>query len=420
MEKNIIIVGVSGNQEDFDYSMTELQELAFANQLKVVGEIRQNLAKAHVATYVGKGKLTEIINLAAELKVDTIVTNDELTPTQLRNLEAQLELTVIDRTRLILAIFAERAQSKEAKLQVEIAQLNYEMPRLRTDQGTTLDQQGGGAGLNNRGSGEKQIELDRRTIKNQIKRLNQELESITKEQQTRRHKRQKNQIPLVSLVGYTNAGKSTTMNQLLRNFHSQEAKTVFEKDMLFATLDTSVREIVLPDRKKFLLSDTVGFVSKLPHQLVKAFRSTLEEAKQADLLIHVVDYSDPNYQLMMDTTNKTLAEIGILDIPVILAYNKADLIPENSYPTYEDGHFIYSARDEKSLSMLVEIIKSTIFKEYTKATFLIPYNQTQYVAYLNEKAAVESEEYLDNGTKIVAEVSPIDLNKLALFHVDSN
>ena len=191
MEKNIIIVGVSGNQENFDYSMTELKELAFANQLKVVGEIRQNLAKAHVATYVGKGKLTEIINLAAELEVDTIVTNDELTPTQLRNLEAQLELTVIDRTRLILAIFAERAQSKEAKLQVEIAQLNYEMPRLRTDQGTTLDQQGGGSGLNNRGSGEKQIELDRRTIKNQIKRLNQELESITKEQQTRRHKRQK-------------------------------------------------------------------------------------------------------------------------------------------------------------------------------------------------------------------------------------
>lgn len=420
MEKNIIIVGVSGNQENFDYSMTELKELAFANQLKVIGEIRQNLAKAHVATYVGKGKLTEIINLAAELEVDTIVTNDELTPTQLRNLEAQLELTVIDRTRLILAIFAERAQSKEAKLQVEIAQLNYEMPRLRTDQGTTLDQQGGGSGLNNRGSGEKQIELDRRTIKNQIKRLNQELESITKEQQTRRHKRQKNQIPLVSLVGYTNAGKSTTMNQLLQHFHSQEAKTVFEKDMLFATLDTSVREIVLPDRKKFLLSDTVGFVSKLPHQLVKAFRSTLEEAKQADLLIHVVDYSDPNYQLMMDTTDKTLAEIGILDIPVILAYNKADLIPEISYPTYEDNHFIYSARDEKSLSMLVEIIKSTIFKEYTKATFLIPYNQTQYVAYLNEKAAVESEEYLDNGTKIVAEVSPIDLNKLAMFHIDSD
>ena len=406
MEKNIIIVGVSGNQENFDYSMTELKELAFANQLKVVGEIRQNLAKAHVATYVGKGKLTEIINLAAELEVDTIVTNDELTPTQLRNLEAQLELTVIDRTRLILAIFAERAQSKEAKLQVEIAQLNYE--------------QGGGSGLNNRGSGEKQIELDRRTIKNQIKRLNQELESITKEQQTRRHKRQKNQIPLVSLVGYTNVGKSTTMNQLLQHFHSQEAKTVFEKDMLFATLDTSVREIVLPDRKKFLLSDTVGFVSKLPHQLVKAFRSTLEEAKQADLLIHVVDYSDPNYQLMMDTTDKTLAEIGILDIPVILAYNKADLIPEISYPTYEDNHFIYSARDEKSLSMLVEIIKSTIFKEYTKATFLIPYNQTQYVAYLNEKAAVESEEYLDNGTKIVAEVSPIDLNKLAMFHIDSD
>ena len=210
------------------------------------------------------------------------------------------------------------------------------------------------------------------------------------------------------------------MNQLLQHFHSQEAKTVFEKDMLFATLDTSVREIVLPDRKKFLLSDTVGFVSKLPHQLVKAFRSTLEEAKQADLLIHVVDYSDPNYQLMMDTTDKTLAEIGILDIPVILAYNKADLIPEISYPTYEDNHFIYSARDEKSLSMLVEIIKSTIFKEYTKATFLIPYNQTQYVAYLNEKAAVESEEYLDNGTKIVAEVSPIDLNKLAMFHVDSD
>lgn len=419
MEENIIIVGVSGNQENFDYSMTELKELASANQLNVVGELRQNLNKAHVATYVGKGKLTEIINLAAELKVDTIVTNDELTPTQLRNLEAQLELTVIDRTRLILMIFAERAQSKEAKLQVEIARLNYEMPRLRMDQTANLDQQAGGSGLNNRGSGEKKIELDRRTIKNQIKHLNQELEAITKEQQTRRHKRQKNQIPLVSLVGYTNAGKSTTMNQLLQHFHAQEAKTVFEKDMLFATLDTSVREINLPDRKKFLLSDTVGFVSKLPHQLVQAFRSTLEEAKQADLLIHVVDYSDPNYQLMMDTTEKTLAEIGVLDIPVILAYNKADLISDLSYPTYEDKHFIYSARDEKSLDMLVELIKNHLFNDYQKATFLIPYDQNHYVAYLNEKAAVESQEYLDDGTKIVAEVSPLDLNKLAKFQLHS-
>ncbi|HAB7254581.1 TPA_asm: GTPase HflX [Listeria monocytogenes] len=416
MERKVLIVGISQKQKDFDYSMEELANLAAANNMEVVGEIRQNIDRENRATYVGKGKVDEIKGLAEMQDARLIIFNDELSPSQIRNLEEALELDVMDRTGLILAIFANRAKTKEAQLQVQIAKLQYELPRI-FGQGEDMDQQSGKGGLSNRGSGEKKIETDRRTIKHQIRHLQKELDMLVDDREVRRRKRKKNEIPVVSLVGYTNAGKSTTMNGLVRAYSETADKQVFEKDMLFATLETSVREIVLPDNKQFLLTDTVGFVSKLPHQLVKAFRSTLEEARDADLLIHVVDYSDPHYKTMMKTTEETLKVVGVEDVPVIYAYNKADLLEDEMYPKQTGNTIIFSAREEESLEFLTEVIRKELFASYEKATFLIPFEAGQVVTYLNEHADVLETEYLENGTQIVAEVSPADLQKLAEYQV---
>ncbi|MBC1904609.1 GTPase HflX [Listeria innocua] len=416
MEKNVLIVGVSQKQKDFDYSMEELANLATANNMEVVGELRQNIDRENRATYVGKGKVDEIKGLAEMQDARLIIFNDELSPSQIRNLEEALELEVMDRTGLILAIFANRAKTKEAQLQVQIAKLQYELPRI-FGQGEDMDQQSGKGGLSNRGSGEKKIETDRRTIKHQIRHLQKELDMLVDDREVRRRKRKKNEIPVVSLVGYTNAGKSTTMNGLVSAYSETADKQVFEKDMLFATLETSVREIILPDNKQFLLTDTVGFVSKLPHQLVKAFRSTLEEARDADLLIHVVDYSDPHYKTMMKTTEETLKAVGVEDVPVIYAYNKADLIEGEIYPKQTENTIVFSAREEESLVFLTEVISKELFASYEKATFLIPFEAGQVVAYLNDHADVLATEYLENGTEIVAEVSPADLQKLAEYQV---
>ncbi|EAD8887014.1 GTPase HflX [Listeria monocytogenes] len=416
MEKKVLIVGISQKQKDFDYSMEELANLAAANNMEVVGEIRQNIDRENRATYVGKGKVDEIKGLAEMQDARLIIFNDELSPSQIRNLEEALELDVMDRTGLILAIFANRAKTKEAQLQVQIAKLQYELPRI-FGQGEDMDQQSGKGGLSNRGSGEKKIETDRRTIKHQIRHLQKELDMLVDDREVRRRKRKKNEIPVVSLVGYTNAGKSTTMNGLVRAYSETADKQVFEKDMLFATLETSVREIILPDNKQFLLTDTVGFVSKLPHQLVKAFRSTLEEARDADLLIHVVDYSDPHYKTMMKTTEETLKVVGVEDVPVIYAYNKADLLEDEMYPKQTGNTIIFSAREEESLEFLTEVIRKELFASYEKATFLIPFEAGQVVAYLNEHADILETEYLENGTQIVAEVSPADLQKLAEYQV---
>lgn len=290
------------------------------------------------------------------------------------------------------------------------------MPRI-FGQGEDLDQQGGGSGVTNRGSGETKLELNRRTIRYQIKNLRKELQDIVANREVMRRKRKKNNLPVVSLVGYTNAGKSTTMNGLVKLFQGKENKQVFEKDMLFATLETSIRDIHLTDNKQFLLTDTVGFVSKLPHHLVQAFRSTLEEARDADLLIHVVDYSDPHYKLMMETTEKTLAELDVKDIPIIYAFNKADKREDTDYPIERGDTIIFSAREEAGLQLLVNRIKKELFADYEKATFLIPFEESKWVAYLNEVGDVAATEYLEDGTKITAEVAPKVIEQLKAYHV---
>ena len=367
-DEKVIVTGLDTGQEDFDYSMIELKELAQANQMDVVDRIDQVLERPNAATYFGKGKIEEIKNIVAVENATTVITNDELSPSQLSNLNDEIGVRVIDRTALILEIFAKRAQTKEAKIQVQIAQLEYQLPRLHTAANQRLDQQnGGGAGFTNRGAGETKIEMDRRVIQKHISHLRHELKEINKSEATKRALRDKSTIPTAALVGYTNAGKSTIMNKMIDRYGISKGKEVFEKDMLFATLDTSVRQLTLPDQKRFILSDTVGFVSKLPTHLIEAFKSTLTEAAKADLLIQVIDYSDPHKEEMIKTTEKTLQQIGIDNIPMVYVFNKADKTA-SEYPTMEgDDHLIISAKDEKSLDMLIKAIKDHLYNDYQEA-----------------------------------------------------
>ncbi|QDD83048.1 GTPase HflX [Bacillus cereus] len=411
-----VLVGVNvGNEDDFAYSMEELTNLAEACDVEVIGQVTQNLQRVNPSHYIGKGKIEEVAAYVQEIDANMVIFNDELSPSQIRNLEEDLDCKVIDRTILILDIFAQRAKTKEAQLQVEVAHLQYMMPRL-IGLRESLGRQSGGVGTKNKGVGEKKLELDRRKIEEQISVLNKDLEALVAQRQTQRKQRKKNEIPVVALVGYTNAGKSTTMNAMLEIYNGTEEKQVFEKDMLFATLETSVRNIDLPDNKSFLLTDTVGFVSKLPHHLVKAFRSTLEEVAEADLLIHVVDYANPNYEQLIDITNETLKKIGVENIPTIYAYNKSDMV-DVEIPKLQEDRVYLSAKKHVGIEELVEMIRSHIYKEYTKCEMLIPYDQGQVVSYFNNHAHVLSTSYENEGTKLEVECKTSDYEKYKRFAI---
>lgn len=415
----IIIIGLDTGQSNFEYTMNELVELAKANNMQVLDRLDQALDRPNAATYFGKGKVEELANLATALQATTIVANDELSLSQIKNLTDATKVRVIDRTALILEIFAQRAQSKEAKIQVEIAQLQYRLPRLRTANNITLDQQsGGGAGISNRGAGETQMEMDRRVIQRHISHLRNELKEIQKSEDTKRSQRDKSAIPTAALVGYTNAGKSTIMNQLVERYGISVDKQVFEKDMLFATLDTSVRQLTLTDQKRFLLSDTVGFVSKLPTQLVEAFKSTLAEAANADLLIQVIDYSDPHYEEMIKTTESTLQQIGIEDIPMVYVFNKADRT-EVEYPVMEgEDRIVIRAKDPASIDMLEQVIRQHLFKDYQTATLLVPFAEGNIVSYLNEHTNILETTYEEAGTRLKVELSSDDLHRFENYLTD--
>ena len=413
-----VLVGVNlRNDQHFDYSMEELANLAEALNVDVVGSVMQNLERVNPSHYVGTGKIEEIKAFVEETDANLIIFNDELSPSQIRNLERDLECKVIDRTMLILDIFGRRAKTNEAQMQVELAQLQYMLPRL-VGLHASLSRQGGGTGggFKNRGAGETKLELDRRKIEDQIAKIKKELEGVKEQRETQRKQRRKNAVPVVSIVGYTNAGKSTIMNQLLAKIGQHEEKQVFEKDMLFATLDTSVRQIELPDNKTFLLTDTVGFVSKLPHHLVKAFRSTLEEAREADLLLHVVDVSNEEYRFMMDVTNETLKAVGVEEIPTLYVYNKSDLA-NIEYPLVSGDNIWIAAKEGAGLDELLAIIKKQVFSHYVTCKMLIPYDQGSIVSYLNEAATIISTSYEEEGTLLALEMKQSDYNKYEKYVV---
>lgn len=414
------IAGANLNDPNFDYYMSELANLTEAANMEVVGQARQNEEHIIAGTYFGLGKINEIKDMAHGLKAKVLVLNDELTPVQIRNLEKLTKLRVIDRTELILEIFSKRARTKQAKLQVQLARLQYELPRLHPSE-NTLDQQRGnggstGGGFANRGAGESKLELNRRTIGKQISIIKRELQAIDKQEQIKAKRRNQNHIPKVALVGYTNAGKSTTMNGLLKEFSKHSDKQVFVKNMLFATLDTNVRRIDLENNFSFILSDTVGFISKLPHNLIESFKATLQEVKDADLLINVVDASDPNMIQMIRTTQNVLKEIGVKNTPMITAYNKADKSQRN-YPQIEGSGILYSAVDTKSIETLADLITKRIFSNYKKINLLLPLSAGKILSDLHENAQVLKESYQNDGVHIAVRLSPREQAQFAGYIV---
>ena len=414
------IAGVNLNDSNFDYYMTELANLTEAANMEVVGQARQNAEHIVAGTYFGLGKINEIKDMARGLKAKVLILNDELTPVQIRNLEKLTKLRVIDRTELILEIFSKRARTKQAKLQVQLARLQYELPRLHPSE-NNLDQQRGnggstGGGFANRGAGESKLELNRRTIGKQIAIIKNELKEISQQEEIKAKRRNQNNIPKVALVGYTNAGKSTTMNGLLQEFSKHSDKQVFVKNMLFATLDTNVRRIELDNNFSFILSDTVGFISKLPHNLVESFKATLQEVRDAYLLINVVDASDPNMIQMIRTTQNVLNEIGIKNTPMITAYNKADK-SERNYPQIEGSNILYSATDPKSITTLANLITKRIFVNYKRTRLLLPLSDGKTLSYLHENAQVISENFQNDGIHVTVRLAPEQQNRFSNYIV---
>lgn len=412
-EYTAILAGIQ-LREDISYSMEELAGLAEADGVTVAGQMIQSLERPNTATLIGKGKVEELAELCRNMEADMVIFNDELSGVQLRNLEEALEVRAIDRTILILDIFADRAVSREGKLQVELAQLQYRMPRL-TGFGRSLSRLGGGIGT--RGPGEKKLETDRRHIAGRIDDIKAELARIGKTRQVQRSGREKSQIPVVALMGYTNSGKSAIMNRLLQ-LSEREDKTVSSQNMLFATLDTQHRKITLEQGSEFILIDTVGFVSRLPHSLVEAFKSTLEEVRYADLLIHVVDSSYENRDFYMEVTNKVIEQIGAGDKDQIVAYNKMDIA--KSVPLDVSGHeAVYlSAKTGENINVLVEKIREKIFGGRVEMTLLIPYQRGDITSYLCENAQIFSMEYEEEGTLLYGKLEREDALRYGSFAVD--
>jgi len=339
MEKAIIIGVNTTNAKEHNYGMEELNNLCIACEIEVLDIISQNLDAVNPATYIGKGKLAEIKESIKNKNIDVAIFNDELTPAQIKNINKILDINVYDRTYIILEIFKRRAKTKEAILQVEIASLNYLLPRLIGMHPDFSKQRGVSASsMHGRGQGETQLELDRRYVSNRIVALKKELANLTKDRLIQRKKRKNSGIPIISLVGYTNSGKSTTLNTILQ-FSVADKKEVLAKDMLFATLETSSRLVKLKNNHKFILTDTVGFINKLPHHLVEAFKSTLEEVKESDLILHIVDATNSEYEEQINITNHVLEELGVNNIPTIYVFNKIDLLNEHFFisPKYENN-----------------------------------------------------------------------------------
>lgn len=397
-QERALLVGVdTGEEKDFDRSMAELGSLAKACNMQVAGIITQKLDTVNKALYIGSGKVEEVTEFALECEADVIIFDNALTPSQMRNLGKELEKPILDRTSLILDIFADRAQTREAKLQVETARLQYLLPRL-VGMHEALSRQGGASGsMSSKGTGEKKLELDRRKIEHRISELRKELDEVSRERNTQRKRRAESLTPQVALVGYTNAGKSTVMNRMVERYGVSPEKKVLEKDMLFATLETSVRNIETGDNKPFFLVDTVGFIHKLPHGLVKAFRSTLEEVKYADLLVQIIDFSDENYKQQMEVTASTLKELEAGDIPMIYVYNKADRCETANIPKIKGDQIYMSAADGAGVDELVQMIKEKVYSDSIDRTFLIPYQDGSVTSYLMENATILKSEYEEDG-----------------------
>lgn len=405
-----ILVGLQ-TKEDISHSMEELSGLAEAAGVEVAGRLVQSLEKPNTATLIGKGKVDELAELCGKMEIDTVIFNDELSGVQLRNLEEATGVRVIDRTILILDIFASRATSREGKLQVELAQLQYRMPRL-TGFGKALSRLGGGIGT--RGPGEKKLETDRRHIAGRIDDIKAELKRTERNRSVQSAGREKSGIPVVALLGYTNSGKSAIMNWLLSQT-CREDKTVKSQDMLFATLDTQHRRIFLEAGVEFILIDTVGFVSKLPHGLVEAFKSTLNEVKDADLLVHIVDGAYEERDFQIEVTNRVIAQIGAAGKDRIMVYNKMDIASEKPLDVSGSDAVYVSAKTGENMDVLIAKIKEKIFGGRVYAKLLIPYDKGAITSYLCENAEIISMEHTAEGTLLCGRFTAEDFGRYGQY-----
>ncbi|WP_033126840.1 GTPase HflX [Eubacterium sp. ER2] len=400
-KERVILVGVSlADSDDAEQSLDELEELACTAGALCVGRILQKREQMHPATYLGRGKTEELKELIWETQADGIICDDELSPAQIGNLKDELDVKIMDRTLLILDIFAARASTSEGKIQVELAQLRYRQSRL-TGLGTSLSRLGGGIGT--RGPGEKKLEMDRRLIKGRISQLTKELKEVKRHRQLTRESRARSRIPVIAIVGYTNAGKSTLLNYLT-------GAGILAEDKLFATLDPTTRNLKLPGGQEVLLTDTVGFIRKLPHHLIEAFKSTLEEAKYADLLLHVVDASNPQMDQQMHVVYETLRELEASDKPVITAFNKRDRFEGEYAPRdfqAERTAFI-SAKTGEGVDALLSCVEDVLREQKVEIEQIYPYSDAGKIQLIRKYGELEKEEYTQDGIYVRAYV-PVDV-----------
>lgn len=396
-QERVILVGVStGDHDDTEQSLDELGDLVKTAGALAVGKVIQNREAMHPGTYVGKGKIDEIKELLWEVDATGIVCDDELSPAQMNNLTEMLETKVMDRTLVILDIFAGRASTSEGKIQVELAQLRYRQSQL-TGAGKALSRLGGGIGT--RGPGEKKLEIDRRLIKDRIAQLNRELKDVKRHRELTREQRKRNHVPVVAIVGYTNAGKSTLLNTLTD-------AGILEEDQLFATLDPTTRNLKLPSGQEILLTDTVGFIRKLPHHLIEAFRSTLEEAKYADIILHVVDASNPQMDEQMFVVYETLQRLGVMNKPVITAFNKMDRVGEAiTVRDFQADKIVQiSAKSGENLGQLFDAIEEILREEKIHIERVFPYSESGKVQLIRKYGELLKEEFEEDGVHVEAYV----------------